>query len=111
MAATLNVLANGYADDHAASTVVPIREADVIVDIDPGMVASRNLPLGHLHAVGVHENNVTDVFLGHHHSDQSLNAALFPKGCLHDVCATDENDVWGDGTVAIQRAPSVMLLG
>ena len=50
MTARLDVLAEGYADDRVASTVVLVRDGDAIIVVDPGMVASRSLILDPLSA-------------------------------------------------------------
>ena len=109
MAATVDVLTNGYAESRVASTVVLVREGDAVIVIDPGMVASRAVILDPLHALGVHEDEVTDVIFSHHHPDHTLNAALFVNAKFHDVWAIYENDVWGDRTDTIEGAPSVSL--
>jgi glyoxylase-like metal-dependent hydrolase (beta-lactamase superfamily II) len=110
MAATVEVLANGYAHDRVASSVILVRENNAIIIIDPGMVASRDVILDPLHALGVHEDDVTDVIFSHHHPDHTLNAALFLNARYHDVWAVYLDDDWGDRTDIIEGAPSVSLL-
>ena len=110
MVATVDVLVNGYADDRVASTVVLIREGDVIIVVDPGMTVSRDALLDPLHQLGVHEDDVTDVIFSHHHPDHTLNAALFCSARFHDVWAVYKNDVWSDRMDAFEGAPSVSLL-
>ena len=41
MAATVDVLTEGYADDRVASSVVLIRDGDLVAIVDPGMVNDR----------------------------------------------------------------------
>jgi glyoxylase-like metal-dependent hydrolase (beta-lactamase superfamily II) len=108
--ALVNILANGYADERVASTVVLIRENDAVIVVDPGMAASREVLLDPLHDLGVHEDDVTDVIFSHHHPDHTLNAALFRNARFHDVWAIYENDVWSDRTASFEGAPSVSLL-
>lgn len=110
MSATVNILTNGYAHDRVASTIILIREGDAIIVVDPGMVASRDVLLDPLHALGVHEDNVTNVIFSHHHPDHTLNAALFRHARFHDVWAIYQDDVWSDRTESIEGAPSVSLL-
>lgn len=110
MSAVVNVLTTGYVGDRVAGTVVLVRENDVVIVVDPGMVASRDAILLPLHGLGVDEGDVTDVIFSHHHPDHTLNAALFPNARFHDVWAIYENDVWGDRTDVIEGAPSVSLL-
>jgi glyoxylase-like metal-dependent hydrolase (beta-lactamase superfamily II) len=110
VSATVNILTNGYAHDRVASTIILIREGDAIIVVDPGMVASRDVLLDPLHALGVHEDNVTNVIFSHHHPDHTLNAALFRHARFHDVWAIYQDDVWIDRTESIEGAPSVSLL-
>jgi len=110
MTATVDILTTGYADDRVASSVVLVRENDAIIIVDPGMVASRSRILDPLHALGVHEDDVTDVIFSHHHPDHTLNAALFLHARYHDVWATYLDDDWGDRLDVIEGAPSVSLL-
>lgn len=110
MSATVNVLATGYVGERVASTVVLVRENDVIIIVDPGMVRERSVILDPLHALGVNEDEVTDIIISHHHPDHTLNAALFPRARVHDVWAIYDHDVWGDRSDVIEGAPSVSLL-
>ena len=110
MTAIVDVLTNGYASDRVAGTVVLVRENDVIIVVDPGMVASRDAILQPLRGFGVLEGDVTDVIFSHHHPDHTLNAALFLNARFHDVWAIYQDDVWGDRTDVIEGAPSVSLL-
>lgn len=109
MAATVDVLTNGYANDRVASTVVLIREGDAVIVVDSGMVASRDTLLDSLHQLGIHEDEVTDVIFSHHHPDHTLNAALFRSARFHDVWAVYQGDVWDDRNEEFEGAPSVSL--
>ncbi|MDE3138803.1 MAG: MBL fold metallo-hydrolase [Acidobacteriota bacterium] len=110
MTATVDVLVNGYANDRVASSVILVRENDVTIVVDPGMVADRRLIVDALGRCGVHLDEVTDVIFSHHHPDHTLNAALFAHARFHDVWATYVNDEWGERTDVIEGAPSVRLL-
>jgi glyoxylase-like metal-dependent hydrolase (beta-lactamase superfamily II) len=94
--ATLEVLAEGYADERVASSVVLVREGDVVIVVDPGMVRSRSVILDPLAAAGVDPGAVTDVVLSHHHPDHTINVALFPVARVHDFQAIYHGDVWED---------------
>ncbi len=94
MTARLDVLADGYAADRVASSVVLVRDGATVVVVDPGMVASRSVILGPLAALGVEPESVTDVVFSHHHPDHTLNAALFPAARFHDHWAIYRDDVW-----------------
>ncbi|MBW4029664.1 MAG: MBL fold metallo-hydrolase [Acidobacteria bacterium] len=110
MTATVDVIVNGYANERVASSVVLVRENDVVIVVDPGMVADRRLIVDPLRRLGVHLEDVTDVIFSHHHPDHTLNAALFTHARFHDVWATYFNDDWGERTDVIEGAPSVRLL-
>ncbi len=96
MTARLDVLTEGYAADRVASTVVLVRDGDVVVVVDPGMVADRARILDPLADLGVDPADVTDVVLSHHHPDHTLNAALFPAARVHDHWAIYRDDEWID---------------
>jgi glyoxylase-like metal-dependent hydrolase (beta-lactamase superfamily II) len=111
MTALVDVLNAGYVGDRVASTVTLIRDADAVVVVDPGMVASRGLILDPLHALGVAAEDVTDVIFSHHHPDHTLNAALFPAARFHDFWAIYQDDVWTDRSAdGFQLSPSVQLM-
>ncbi len=96
MTASFDVLTNGYVGDRVASTVVLLREGDLVAVVDPGMVADRSRILDPLAALGVAPSDVTDVVFSHHHPDHTLNAALFPRARFHDHWAVYQDDVWDD---------------
>ena len=111
MSARLDVLAPGYADQRVASTVVLVRDGDLVAVVDPGMVASRSVILAPLTALGVAPDAVTDVVFSHHHPDHTLNAALFADARFHDVQATYLGDIWDDRRAeGLRLSPSVWLL-
>lgn len=115
MTALLDVLTVGYAGDRVASTVVLVRDGDVIAVVDPGMVASRSRILDPLRELGVAPEAVTDVVFSHHHPDHTLNAALFTRARFHDFWAVYEDDLWTDRELADEPdgwrlAPSTRLL-
>lgn len=114
--ATVHVLHAGYAreeDDgeHVGSTVTLIQDGNVVIVVDPGMVASRTALLESLAAHGVLPDSVTDVVFSHHHPDHTVNAALFPAARIHDHWAIYDKDRWisrdADG---YQLSPSVALI-
>ena len=84
LTAQLDVLAEGYADERVASTVVLVRDGDAVMVIDPGMVAHRGAILDPLSTLGLAPHQVTDVVFSHHHPDHTLNGALFPEARFHD---------------------------
>jgi glyoxylase-like metal-dependent hydrolase (beta-lactamase superfamily II) len=109
--ASLEVLAEGYADERVASSVVLVRDGDAVVVVDPGMVSSRSVILDPLGRLGVGVGDVTDVVFSHHHPDHTLNAALFPAARFHDHQAIYLDDIWDDRPAeGFHLAPSVWLI-
>jgi glyoxylase-like metal-dependent hydrolase (beta-lactamase superfamily II) len=97
MPAELTVLHDGYAhDEGVASSVVYVRDGDVHVVVDPGMVRGPELILEPLAALGVSPDQVTDIVLSHHHPDHTWHIALFPNARVHDVWAIYQGDQWDD---------------
>jgi glyoxylase-like metal-dependent hydrolase (beta-lactamase superfamily II) len=97
--ARVHILQDGYLreeDDgeHVGSTVTLIVDGDVVVVVDPGMVASRQALLAALAGHGVAPQAVTDVVFSHHHPDHTVNAALFPAARVHDHWAVYDGDLW-----------------
>jgi glyoxylase-like metal-dependent hydrolase (beta-lactamase superfamily II) len=110
VSAQLHVLAEGYAGDRVASTVVLVRDAGKVIVVDPGMVAHRDLILGPLRSLGVDPTQVSDVVFSHHHPDHTLNAALFPEAQFHDHWAIYKDDTWTDRPAdGYEISPSVQL--
>jgi glyoxylase-like metal-dependent hydrolase (beta-lactamase superfamily II) len=111
MAASVHVLVEGYADERVAGTVTLIRDGDVVIVVDPGMVADRSLILDPLTALGVAAEDVTDVVFSHHHPDHTLHAALFPNARFHDHQAIYRGDLWEDRPAeGFRVGPSTTLL-
>jgi glyoxylase-like metal-dependent hydrolase (beta-lactamase superfamily II) len=114
--ARVHILQDGYAreDDtgeRVGSTVTLIVDGDVIVVVDPGMVASRAGLLAALAEHGVVPESVTDVVFSHHHPDHTVNAALLPAARIHDFWAVYDGDLWisreAEGT---ELSPSIRLI-
>jgi len=112
MAAEFRVLFMGYLGDHTASTVSFVRDGDVRVIIDPGMVPEAAGILDPLEELVESPEQITDVILSHHHPDHTLNAALFPRARIHDFWAIYQGDLWewraADG---FALSPSIRLWG
>ena len=95
--AEVHVLSEGYVsddDDRVGSTVSFVRDGDVLVVVDPGLVPSRDAILDPLARLGLAAEDVTDVVISHHHPDHTLNVALFPRARTHDHWAWYRDDVW-----------------
>ena len=107
---SVHLLHAGYAHDRVGSSVVLVRDGDALIVADPGMVANRSRILDPLAALGVAPDDVTHVFLSHHHPDHTVNIALFPNAEVVDFWARYKDDLWldhdGDG---YQLAPNSTL--
>ncbi len=105
MRTTVHLLHAGYVrgGGRVGGSVTLVRDGDVIVVADPGMVASRSMILDPLAGLGVDPDAVTHVFLSHHHPDHTVNIALFPNAEVVDFWARYRDDLWldhdGDGYV------------
>lgn len=109
--AEVHILFNGYADAHVASTVSFVRDGEVRVIIDPGMVPGAAAILEPLAALGETAEGITDVVFSHHHPDHTLNAALFPNARFHDCWAIYKDDVWQDRPAeGFQISPAIRLI-
>jgi len=92
--AEVHILFNGYVGERVASTVAFVRDGDIRVIIDPGMVPGPAAIFEPLAALGESPAAITDVIFSHHHPDHTLNAALFPNARFHDHWAIYQNDMW-----------------
>ena len=116
--AEVHILFHGYAKEgdipsvsRVASTVALVREGDVRVIIDPGMLPDPASLLEALRALGESPASITDVIFSHHHPDHTLNAALFPSARFHDHWAIYQGDTWTDRPAeAYELAPSIRLI-
>jgi len=113
MVATLDVIFIGYASaDGVAGTVSLVRDEDLVIVVDPGMVPARSAILDPLAERGLAPGDVTDVVISHHHPDHTVNIALFGEDVrIHDHWATYRRDQWesrpADG---VRLSPGVTLL-
>lgn len=116
--AEVHILFNGYVKDGAtpevsrvASTVALVRDGDVHVIIDPGMVPDPQAILEPLAALGESPETITDVIFSHHHPDHTLNAALFPRARFHDIWAIYQGDSWKNRAAErYELSPSIRLI-
>ncbi|MEV4644367.1 MBL fold metallo-hydrolase [Saccharopolyspora sp. NPDC049357] len=96
---------------HVASTVSLLRDGDLAVVVDPGMVDDSKRILDPLAHAGVSPEQVTDLVFSHHHPDHTLNAALFPHARAHDVWAIYQGDLWYNRPAeGYQLSPSIRLI-
>ncbi len=112
----MHILHEGYVREDAGrervgSTVTLVTDGDVVIVVDPGMVAARGDLLAALSARGVAPGEVTDVVFSHHHPDHTVNAALFPAARIHDHWAICDGDLWiSRDAEGAALSPSVRLL-
>lgn len=55
----------------------------------------------------VHPDDVTHVFISHHHPDHTINAALFPNATVVDFWANYKGDLWEDHSDEYKIAPGI----
>jgi glyoxylase-like metal-dependent hydrolase (beta-lactamase superfamily II) len=99
--AQVHVLFAGYVNrsrtstvSRIASTVSFVRDGEIRVIIDPGIVPDPKSILEALAALRESPTTITDVIFSHHHPDHTLNAALFPQARFHDHRVIYQGDGW-----------------
>lgn len=98
---SVHLLHAGYTGERTASSIALVRDGDARIVTDPGMVADRSRILDPLAELDIAPDDVTHVFLSHHHPDHTMNVALFPNAEVVDYWARYKDDLWldmpGDG--------------
>ena len=100
----------GVSDDgarHVAGTVVLVRGEAVTLVADPGMVSDRALIVGALKKEGVSPEDVSHIFISHHHPDHTINIALFPNAELVNFWARYKGDLWQDHGEEYELVPGI----
>lgn len=104
MLARHHLLHAGYVRDDGVSvgsSVSLIEDGEVLIVVDPGLVANRSAILDPLRAHGHEPGDITHVVLTHHHPDHSINVGLFPNAEVVDAWGRYTGDQWldhaGDG--------------
>jgi len=91
--ARVDILTVGYADSPTvAGTVGLVRDGDRVIVVDPGMVRSRSLILDPLERLALSPDDVTHVFVSHHHLDHTVNIALFRQAEVVDFRTIRRDD-------------------
>jgi glyoxylase-like metal-dependent hydrolase (beta-lactamase superfamily II) len=109
--AEFHLLFTGYVGDTVASTVSFVRDGDVRVVIDPGMVPDAQSILKPLNRFVESPAEITDVVFSHHHPDHTLHAALFPMARFHDFWAIYHGDAWESRPAeGFEISPSIRLI-
>jgi glyoxylase-like metal-dependent hydrolase (beta-lactamase superfamily II) len=116
--ARLDVLLVGSVDDGpdgsgdlVQPTVSLVRAGDAVVVVDPGLLADPSVLVDALATHGVAVDDVTHVFVTHHHVDHTRNVGMFPSAEVVDGDSRYAGLLWadhdGDGYVL---APGVRVM-
>lgn len=108
--AMVDVLIAGHVEEtEAGQSVHPsvslVRDhadgADLVIVVDPGILADQGLLTDALAQYGVTADAVTHVFVTHHHLDHTRNVGMFPQARVVDVDSVYDGSLWldhdGDG--------------
>jgi glyoxylase-like metal-dependent hydrolase (beta-lactamase superfamily II) len=80
--------------------------------VDPGMASSGQWEhiLGKLAVLEVSPEDITHVFISHHHPDHLTQVGIFPNATLVDYWATYKDDVWSDHPDHFEVAKGVTVI-
>ena len=105
--ASVDVLVTGHVeqtesgDSSVHPTVSLVRDGDVVVVVDPGILSDPVLLTDALAHHGLTATDVTHVFVTHHHIDHTRNIGMFPTARVVDVDSVYDGSLWlehdGDG--------------
>jgi len=104
--AMVDVLIAGHVEETAAGqsvhpSVSLVRDEDLVIVVDPGMLSDPGLLTDALRGHGVGSGDVTHVFVTHHHLDHTRNVGMFPTARVVDVDSVYDGSLWlshdGDG--------------
>jgi glyoxylase-like metal-dependent hydrolase (beta-lactamase superfamily II) len=104
--ATVDVLITGFAEetdsgDSVHPTVSLVRDGDLVIVVDPGILSDTTLLTDALAGHGLAVADVTHVFVTHHHIDHTRNIGMFPSARVVDVNSIYDGSMWmvhdGDG--------------
>ena len=104
--AMVDVLIAGHVEETAAGqsvhpSVSLVRDEDLVIVVDPGMLSDPGLLTDALRGHGVGTGDVTHVFVTHHHLDHTRNVGMFPTARVVDVDSVYDGSLWlshdGDG--------------
>ena len=95
-----------------ASTISVVQGRDIVLIVDPGMAAPAvwdNI-LSTLASQGMTPQDVTHVFISHHHPDHTTHLGLFPHAVTVDFWASYKDDLWEDHPDNYQLAPGITVV-
>lgn len=104
--ATVDILITGFAEETDAGdsvhpTVSLVRDDDLVIVVDPGILSETSLLVDALAAHDLTVTDVTHVFVTHHHIDHTRNIGMFPTARVVDVNSIYDGSMWmihdGDG--------------
>jgi glyoxylase-like metal-dependent hydrolase (beta-lactamase superfamily II) len=104
--ATVDVLIAGHVQETEAGqsvhpTVSLVRDQDLVIVVDPGILSDQALLSDALAAHGLGPDDVTHVFVTHHHLDHTRNVGMFSTARVVDVDSVYDGSLWldhdGDG--------------
>jgi glyoxylase-like metal-dependent hydrolase (beta-lactamase superfamily II) len=104
--ATVDVLIAGHVEQtDAGSSVHPtvslVRDGDAVIVVDPGILSDPGLLTQALSGHDLTVDDVTHVFVTHHHLDHTRNVGMFPTARVVDVDSVYDGSLWldhdGDG--------------
>lgn len=95
-----------------ASTISLVQGKDIVLIADPGMAAPGvwDKVLSLLDSKGVTPEDVTHVFISHHHPDHVTQLGLFPNATIVDFWATYKDDIWSDHPDNYELAPGIKVV-
>jgi glyoxylase-like metal-dependent hydrolase (beta-lactamase superfamily II) len=97
--ARVDVLIAGHVEQtEAGSSVHPtvslVRDGELVVVVDPGILSDPGLLVDALAAHDLTVHDVTHVFVTHHHIDHTRNVGMFPTATVVDVDSLYDGSLW-----------------
>lgn len=103
----VKILIEGYTSGdtggHSCSTVVLVKDENLIMIVDPGTVPDQSLIREKLKEEGLTVNDINVVFITHSHMDHYRNIGMFPKDKVLDFWGWWEGDVWKEANKNITK--------
>src|SRR5687767_9671290 len=101
--ATVDILYEGYSKsegDHdlVRNTVCLVRDGDVTMIVDPGLVSSPNVIVDAIRNFQLNLDDITHVYVTHYHMDHVRYVGLFPKAIVIDYKYVYNGEKWSDHT-------------
>ncbi len=92
-----------------ASTIALVRAPGVVLLVDPGMHGDASELVQALAREGVAPEDVTHIFISHHHPDHLTQVGRFSNATLVDFWATYKDDLWSDHADPFEIAPGIRV--